>query len=229
MELRDADRYASRGLQGAGLVVGIIASDYMAVRRVARVLRAPGFDVAALACEIPELLLEASGLELDVVVFYPDGGSVSGGVAELRKRLGDDVGLVAILGSAKPRDLRRALDAGADGIVIESQLQLALALTVRTVSTGQLSIPREARVHVHGGALSYRERLVLTGVTAGLTNREISARLQVSQSTVKSHLSSAFGKLGVRTREEAAAALLEDDAADSRLLGGVPMDALTRG
>ncbi len=52
-------------------------------------------------------------------------------------------------------------------------------------------------------ALTAREREVLQLVSEGLPNKAIAARLGVSDHTVKFHLSSIFGKLGVSTRTEA--------------------------
>ena len=52
-------------------------------------------------------------------------------------------------------------------------------------------------------SLSVREKQVLGMVVMGFSNGEIASRLFVAESTVKSHLSSAFAKLGVRSRHEA--------------------------
>jgi LuxR family maltose regulon positive regulatory protein len=53
--------------------------------------------------------------------------------------------------------------------------------------------------------LSDRELEVLALVAEGLTNREVGRRLHVAESTVKSHLNSIYGKLGVKNRTQAAA------------------------
>ena len=52
-------------------------------------------------------------------------------------------------------------------------------------------------------ALTTREHDVLALVADGLPNRDIAARLGISEHTVKFHLASIFGKLGVSTRTEA--------------------------
>ena len=52
-------------------------------------------------------------------------------------------------------------------------------------------------------SLTAREREVLALVADGLHNREIAARLGVSEHTVKFHLGAVFGKLGASTRTEA--------------------------
>ena len=48
-------------------------------------------------------------------------------------------------------------------------------------------------------------------VVMGFTNSQIGSRLFLAESTVKSHLSSAFSKLGVRSRSEAAALILDPE------------------
>jgi LuxR family maltose regulon positive regulatory protein len=53
--------------------------------------------------------------------------------------------------------------------------------------------------------LTPREQEILKLVAAGLTNREIAAQLVVSPETVKKHTASIYGKLGVRSRTQAAA------------------------
>jgi DNA-binding NarL/FixJ family response regulator len=105
--------------------------------------------------------------------------------------------------------VRRALDAGADAVVFESELESTLAVAVRAVASGQSVVPRNLRATVERPAFSHREREVLDHVVAGLTNAQIADRLYLSESTVKSHLSSVFDKLGVRSRREAAGLYLD--------------------
>ena len=80
-------------------------------------------------------------------------------------------------------------------------------------------LPRELRRQFNRPALSGRKRQVVGMVAAGYTNAEIADALYLAESTVKGHLASAFNKLGVHTREEAAA-LVHDHEAD-RL--GIPL------
>lgn len=63
----------------------------------------------------------------------------------------------------------------------------------------------------HGpAALSRREREVADLVTDGLTNREIAARLVLSDRTVETHIAAVFRKLDVRGRAAIATALARD-------------------
>ena len=60
-------------------------------------------------------------------------------------------------------------------------------------------------------ALTTREKQILMLVVTGLTNSQIAAELFLAESTVKGHLSSAFSKLGVSSRSEAAAVILDPE------------------
>jgi DNA-binding NarL/FixJ family response regulator len=117
--------------------------------------------------------------------------------------------IIVISPQATGAGVRRALDAGADAIVFESELESTLPVAVSAVASGQSVVPRELRASVERPAFSHRERQVLEYVAKGLTNAQIAEQLFLSESTIKSHLSSAFTKFGVRSRREAAALFLE--------------------
>lgn len=117
--------------------------------------------------------------------------------------------IVVAADSATPRAVREAVAAGADGVVLEGRIEEHLALAVRSACSGQLTIPGELRETFGRPVLSNREKQILGMVVMGCANREIASRLYVAESTVKSHLSSAFQKLGVRSRTEATALILD--------------------
>jgi DNA-binding NarL/FixJ family response regulator len=165
-------------------------------------------------------LLGSDGIEaLDEAVDARDG--VDAVVADLPADSGtgslrtivDQAGgkpVVAISAASDRRAISLALAAGADGIVLGDDLE-ALPAAVRGVCAGQLSLPRSARHIVFRPGLSTREKQILGMVVLGLSNGEIAAQLSLAESTVKSHLSSAFSKLGVRSRNEATAMILDPD------------------
>ena len=66
-----------------------------------------------------------------------------------------------------------------------------------------LSVPRQTADEPPVETLTAREHDVLALVADGLGNRDIAGRLAISEHTVKFHLASIFGKLGVSTRTEA--------------------------
>jgi DNA-binding NarL/FixJ family response regulator len=125
------------------------------------------------------------------------------------KRETPDLLIVAVCETADRRALRRLLDGGIDGFVFADQLEDALGPTVAAVFAGQMVVPRDLGDAVEKPSLSARERQILAMVMMGLTNQEIGGRMYLAESTVKSHLSSAYTKLGVRSRSEAVAMILD--------------------
>jgi DNA-binding NarL/FixJ family response regulator len=101
-------------------------------------------------------------------------------------------------------EVRAALAAGAAGIVVGEELQSTLGACLQAVMAGQTCVPREHWRQIERPVLTAREKQVLGLVVMGYMNSEIAKRLFLAESTVKGHLSSAFGKLGVRSRSEAA-------------------------
>jgi DNA-binding NarL/FixJ family response regulator len=120
--------------------------------------------------------------------------------------------VVVITADQRSDDVRGAVDSGADAVVVESRLPATLSVTVRAVCAGQACLPRELRRQFDRLALSARERQVVGMVAAGYTNAEIADKLYLAESTVKGHLASAFNKLGVHSREEAAALVHDPEA-----------------
>ena len=103
------------------------------------------------------------------------------------------------------------LDALRHRLAADANLQLVerieLAEAVVSLPAGARTIERQASRDAHDDlvveALTAREHEVLVLVADGLPNREIAAALAISEHTVKFHLASVFGKLGVSTRAEA--------------------------
>jgi DNA-binding NarL/FixJ family response regulator len=108
-------------------------------------------------------------------------------------------------------EVRRALQAGAVGYVLNAELEVALVPTMIAVMAGQVAVPRHSHQQVGKPRLSPREKQILGLVVMGLMNYDIAKRLYLSESTVKSHLSSAFVKLGVRSRSEAVDLILDPE------------------
>jgi DNA-binding NarL/FixJ family response regulator len=108
--------------------------------------------------------------------------------------------------------LRRALLAGACGLVLLGDVASALVATAHAVLAGQLTVPVALGRQIAPRPLSYREKQILGLVVLGFTNREIADKLYLAESTVKTHLSSAFTKLDARSRSEAVARILDPES-----------------
>ena len=106
---------------------------------------------------------------------------------------------------------RRALLAGAAGIVLDDQLERALVATAQALVAGQMAVPGVLGRQLAPRPLSHREKQILSLVVLGLTNREIALKLFLAESTVKTHLSSAFRKIDARSRSEAVARIQDPE------------------
>lgn len=122
-----------------------------------------------------------------------------------------------------------ALNAGAAGYLLKDTPPRDIIHAVRETAAGRTVLsPRHTRVLLNLyskdemsrrqqsaartlSSLSDREREIVAGVSAGLTNAEIGNRLHCSPATVKAHLASIFSRLGVTNRIELA--ILGHDAA----------------
>lgn len=107
--------------------------------------------------------------------------------------------------------LRRVLLAGAAGIVLEDEIDRALIATAHSVLAGQLTVPSSFGQKLAPRPLSHREKEILALVVVGMTNREIAQKLFLAESTVKTHLSSAFRKIDARSRSEAVARIQDPE------------------
>ncbi|MDX6609091.1 MAG: hypothetical protein QOF85_1016 [Solirubrobacterales bacterium] len=190
----------------------ILCADSSAMRRrIVYALTEHDLQVSLTEMDDPQRLCELDHLDEDSIVVFACDVDLPREMAALR-RLRRELrkpAVVAVSPMATGTGVRRALDAGADGVVFESELESTLAVAVRAVASGQSVVPRKLRASVERPAFSHRERQVLSFVSRGLTNAQIAEQLFLSESTIKSHLSSAFSKFGVRSRKEAAALFLE--------------------
>jgi DNA-binding NarL/FixJ family response regulator len=127
---------------------------------------------------------------------------------------------IVVTPGAGPLGARRAVREGAAGIVLEADLEQTLVAAVRAAAAGLTAIPVKLRGAAEKVPLSYRELEVLRLVAAGKTNCEIALALCLAESTVKSHLSSLFRKLGASSRKEVARLALDPDEGLSHLISG---------
>jgi two-component system, NarL family, response regulator LiaR len=120
---------------------------------------------------------------------------------------------VIALTSFKTADLvKNALEAGAIGYLLKDVSADELVRAIRMAHAGRATLsPEVAQTLVnhaqqplaHIPKLTERELEVLALMVEGLNNTQIAARLTVSPSTIKSHVSNILSKLGVASRTEA--------------------------
>ncbi|MGH9599419.1 MAG: response regulator [Bryobacteraceae bacterium] len=109
-------------------------------------------------------------------------------------------------------DIYRALKAGAKAYLLKGMTSEELIATIRAVHAGKSHIPPAIaeRLAERMGAeeLTPREFDVLEQIVSGKSNKEIGAELEISEATVKTHINSLLGKLGVSDRTQAATAAI---------------------
>ena len=190
----------------------LIVDDHPVVRQglVALLSVQDDIVVAAEAGDGPAAVSLAGTVSPDVVLLDLKLPGMDG-VAVLSELAGEHRVLV-LTSATDPQWAQRALAAGASGVVYKDIDPDALVRAIRSVHDGNVLLAVGAAASLRGGAgragwldaLTPREREVLTHITAGRSNREIARALQVSEKTVKAHVSSVLAKLGVQDRTQAA-------------------------
>jgi DNA-binding NarL/FixJ family response regulator len=205
------------------VAVAVVAEDERLVDRIEAALRREGMAAHVELGGHSHLAVDRLAQLPDVVVLAGDAAVGSTGeVRRIRRRL-PDARVVLIVAEGAFGGSRHHLDMGVEGVVLADAIPSTLALVVRSVCAGHVSVPRNMRHGFDPPALSFRERQILGLVTAGLTNDEIAGRLYLAETTVKGHLTSAFRRLGVRSRREAVALILSADESLRRsVLTAVP-------
>ena len=151
---------------------------------------------------------------VDLCVFVVDRRTISVPLSQLSLQI--DVkypgAKVLVLDHAlSTKELCTILLSGAHGFVSYDEIETDLLAAIRTVGNGRLRIAPEILeafiLHSRSilkrkqTSLTERERSIAELVARQLSNKEIASALQITESTVKFHLSNIFGKLGVRTRQ----------------------------
>lgn len=104
-------------------------------------------------------------------------------------------------------EITRAIKAGAKGYLLKDARREELLDCIRKVNSGETCVPpalaAKLAESLSSEPLTGRELDVLTLLAKGRSNKEIGNHLYITETTVKSHLRSVFGKLNVLSRTEA--------------------------
>lgn len=181
-------------------------------QRIVEVLESDGFTVTVVTTPdgtcVPTFLTPPQAV---VVACDPMDSPAADRLRSLRDRL-PGTAMVIVTRSPKSASAGIALGLGVKGVVIESQIETTLSVVVSAASAGHVCVPAQLRGSLLRPDFSHRERQTLGLAVAGHTNAQIAGALFLSESTVKSHLASAFRKLGVQSRKEAASVILDPAA-----------------
>jgi DNA-binding NarL/FixJ family response regulator len=170
-------------------------------------------EVAASAADGEEAIELARRERPEVVLMDLSMPGIDG-LAATRRILAEapDVRVVVLTSFSESPKVLAALDAGAVGYLLKDASPDELRAGIRAAARGESPLSPKAASAVVAArgtrgathALSEREREVLILVAQGLPNKLIAARLQISEKTVKAHLTRVFQQIDVTDRTQAA-------------------------
>lgn len=161
--------------------------------------------------EVVELHKDADLILLDLQMPGAHGYS---GLVYLRANY-PEIPVIVVSACEDPAIMCQAIDHEASGYIPKSSPLDDIAKAIAVVLEGDIYLPDSARRHQHQPnlkALDLAKRLasltpqqfrVLTMMSEGMLNKQIAYDLDVSEATIKAHVTAIFRKLGVRTRTQA--------------------------
>jgi DNA-binding NarL/FixJ family response regulator len=193
----------------------LIADDHSVVRRGLRMFLSDDaeLEVVGEARDGAEAISEARALRPDVVLMdllmpVMDGITATG---VIRGEL-PDTEVIALTSVLEDAAVVGAVRAGAIGYLLKDTRGEDLCRAIRAAAAGQVQLSpqaaarllREVRVPDSPEVLTERETEVLRLLAQGKANKQIAAELAIGENTVRTHVSSVLGKLGVQSRTQAA-------------------------
>jgi two-component system, NarL family, nitrate/nitrite response regulator NarL len=214
MRIGDSSRRHNEPTQApAGISVLVVARVAIHREGIARLLsECPGIRVVGTTTKTQRGVGRIRELRPDVaLVDLPTEDLCS--LALILREAAPDVRLVALVACEAEGKIVMSAGAGVYGYVTRDASVGELAQTIeRAAGYGRPAPVSTPRAAIARAALTERQREILEMVGQGLANKEIARRLQIELPTVKSHIHNILRKLGVNSRTEAAALVLEPPA-----------------
>jgi NarL family two-component system response regulator LiaR len=162
-----------------------------------------GEDAIRLSSEVlPDVIL------MDMILPMMDGAAAT---RAIRQKF-PQIQVIALTSFKEGNLIKDALEAGAISYLLKNISVDDLARAIRAAYFGRATLSQEVtqtlvqnanQPPAPGLSLTERERIVLSLMIEGLNNKQIAAKLTVSPSTIKSHVSNILSKLGAASRTEA--------------------------
>lgn len=202
-------------MTGEQIVRVVLVDDHAVIRAGLAQLLAAASDIEVVgeAADGARAVEVATSLVPDVVLMDLQMPGTDGVAAtRLIKQSGLPIDILVLTSYSDNDRILAALDAGAVGYLLKDADPDDVISGIRSVARGESPMhPKAARAllgarpsSAQGGQLTARELEVLGLVREGLANKQIARRLDISERTVKAHLTSAFARIGVSDRTQAA-------------------------
>ena len=193
----------------------LVADDHEVVRQGLNTFLGldPELEVVGEAADGREAVRLAHRLRPDVVLMdllMPELDGIA--ATQIIRRELPDTEVIALTSVLEDASVVGAVRAGAIGYLLKDTRAQELRQAIKSAAAGQVQLSPQAAARLmrevvapeRPEALSERETDVLRLLARGLANKEIARELSIAEKTVKSHVSSILGKLGVQSRTQAA-------------------------
>jgi DNA-binding NarL/FixJ family response regulator len=202
--------------QGHDVRVVVAHQSSLLAEALGRLLDDLGFVVVGSACDPEALLSRLPDASADALVLDAGFDPISGplGTLDRIRAVAPGVHVVVIADALDVALSSAARDGDLEGVVLASAAGAELAAALAQVVAGHAVFPagwlRNVKRSAEAsplGQLSPRQREVLELLSLGMDNDQIATRLYISRNTVKFHVRTIYGRLGVHNRVEAARVL----------------------
>lgn len=188
----------------------LVVDDHALLREGVRTVMETQDDICVIgeAGSGTEAIAEYARLRPDIVLMDLQLGDMSG-LDAIRAIRADapDARIIVLTTYAGDGRAIKALQAGAMGYLLKASLRKELLDAIRSVHHGgkhlDASVATAIALHVLDDPLTDRETMVLTLAAWGNSNKQIAARLGISDETVKGHMKLLFAKLSATDRTHA--------------------------
>jgi two-component system NarL family response regulator len=194
----------------------LVVDDHHVVRQglVALLNIVPDMKVVGEASDGLQAIELYRALQPDITLMDLQLPNLGGVEAILKIRADDPTARFIVLTTFDgDEDIFRSLQAGAKAYLLKGMTLDELVSTIQAVHSGRTlispAIAEKLAERMSTQALTNRELRVLERIVAGRANKEIASDLKISEATVKSHINSLLGKLGVSDRTHAATVALQ--------------------
>jgi DNA-binding NarL/FixJ family response regulator len=169
----------------------------------------PGADIIAAASQ-EEVLAAVHGGRFDLVLLDLNlPGAVGLSCLHALKECSPDTPIVVVSAVGDPKVMQDTILAGASAFIPKSTPGQVLINALKVIAAGGTYLPTGIVAALRNGApdradeLTSRQRRVLELLATGLSNKHIARELDITEITVKAHVSAIFRKLGVSNRMQA--------------------------
>lgn len=190
----------------------IIESQALFAKALAQVLAMePSIEVVGDADAITESYVKS--MRPDIILIDVDGGQIDlAETVRVSRAASPNVKICALSMHLQPDAMQRCLNTGVDGYIVKDVTPNEFIRAIKSVASGETHVDariagkllRRRQPGPDPCDLSMREIEVVRLIVAGMSNKEISANLHLSEKTIKNHVSRIFSKFNCTARTQAA-------------------------